>query len=138
MHVALNKIPSIVYDKTAYISLLEEGYALPIETRDNATVLLFKDVEDHVDGNGLSILWMLDGEGTFFHDGNAVAFKKGDVIVFDDNTEHGFESTDYCLAVSFDIGLTKECSTTFIKETLDAFIKTNHTHHQFAGSAPNF
>lgn len=76
MHVALNKIPNIVYEKTAYISLLEDGYALPIETRDNATVLLFKDVEDHVDGNGLSILWMLDGEGHFFMTGTLLHLKK--------------------------------------------------------------
>lgn len=138
MHTVFNKVPNIVYDKTAYIALFEEGYALPIETQDNATVLLFKDVDDHVDGNGLSILWMLDGEGTFFYDGNAVALKTGDAIVFDDNTEHGFESGNYCLAVNFDMSLVKECSTNVVNETLNAFIKRHHTHPKFSSPAPDF
>ena len=138
MQVVLNKSPSIAYDKNAYISLLEQGYALPIETRNNATVLLFKDVEDHVDGNGLAILWMLDGEGTFFYDGDSAALKKGDVVIFDDNTAHGFESADYCLAVNFSIGFIQECSTTLLNETLDAFVKAHHNNFQCTGLTPNF
>ena len=138
MHVVLNKNPGVAYDKNAYVALLEKGYALPIETRGNATVLLFKDVDDHIDGNGLSILWMLDGEGTFFHEGNAVPLKRGDAIVFDDKVEHGFESTDYCVAVNFDISLSHDSSPNFIAQTLDAFDQPQHAAALFSSPAPNF
>ena len=88
MQILLNKLPSIAYAKEPYLALMEDGYALPIHTQGNATVLLFDNVEDHTDGNGFAVLWMLEGGGTFFHEGTSIGFKQGDVIVFDDRLEH--------------------------------------------------
>ena len=136
MQVVFNKIPDIVYDKNAYLSLIEEGYALPIETRNNATVLLFKDVDDHVDGNGMCVFWLLDGEGTFFYDSNSIPVKKGDVLVFNDNIQHGFEATEYCVAVN--IGLVHDYSTQFIHDTLNAFTKQQYGNTEFSSIIPNF
>lgn len=40
MRTALHKTPTIAYPKEAYLTLVEEGYALPISTEGKATVLL--------------------------------------------------------------------------------------------------
>lgn len=121
LHVVLTKEPTVQYAHDAHLALMEDGYALPIDTQGNATVLLFRNVEDHIDGNGMAVLWLLQGEGTFFHDGEALALKKGDVVVFDDNVEHGFETNYYCVAVNFDICLDCECTSKALNTLLDDF-----------------
>ena len=136
MNIVLTKAPNIVYPKGPYVALMDEGYAFPIEIRENATVLLFKDVEDHIDGNGVAILWMIEGGGDFYYDGKKTALKKGDVVVFDDTIEHGFEAPDYCLAVNFDMRLMPECSLAQIHGTIASFEK--HYHASFLSSSPNF
>ena len=133
MRTALHKTPTIAYPKEAYITLVEEGYALPISTEGKATVLLFRDVEDHIDGNGMAVLWLLEGEGTFLYDGATLALKKGDVVMFDDNVEHGFEAPEYCVAVNFDIDHEKNISASSIAAMLDAF-EMQH-HHQTASAS---
>lgn len=121
MRVVLNKMPTTQYSKEPYKGLMEEGYALPIETQGNATILLFKDVDDHIDGNGLAVLWLMEGGGTFFHDGAPIVMKTGDVVVFDDNIEHGFEADNYCLAANFEIGPQQDLHPLSIATILDAF-----------------
>lgn len=138
MQVLLNKPPGIAHSKEAYLALMEDGYALPIGTHGNATVLLFNDVEDHIDGNGMCILWMLEGEGTFFYEGSAIALKKGDALVFDDRIEHGFEAEDYCLAVNFDIGLNQHCDAAFVDSVLQAYTAQHLDEKEFSESAPSF
>lgn len=128
MPTVLYKSPAVTFAKEAYLTLLEEGYALPIHTQDNATVLLFDNVDDHTDGNGMAILWMLEGEGTFYYEGDAIAFKRGDVLVFDDNFEHGFEADGYCVAVNIDIGPVKDPDATFIQKELDAFVASHQAN----------
>lgn len=128
MRIALHKSPTCTYAKEAFLALMEEGHALPIDTHESATVLLFKDVDDHIDGNGMVVLWMLEGEGTFFHDGASIALKRGDAVVFDDNIEHGFEANDYCLAVNFDIGPQHDLSAANIVAMFDAFERLEHAN----------
>lgn len=140
MRPILNKTPFVAYPKEAYLALIEEGYALPIGTEGNATVLLFRDVEDHIDGNGVVVLWMIEGEGTFLYDGTALALNKGDVVVFDDNVEHGFEARDYCVAVNFEIGPEKEPSVASIAAMLAAFEAQQNakpTVHPISQTAPS-
>ena len=141
MRIALHKSPTCTYAKEAFLALMEEGYALPIDTHEKATVLLFKDVDDHIDGNGMAVLWMLEGEGTFFHDGAPIALKKGDAVIFDDNIEHGFEANDYCLAVNFDIGPQQDLGASNIMAMFDAFEKQHRTKMDLAvisGPTPTF
>ena len=138
MHIALNKLPTVAYAKEPFLALIEDGYALPIQTQGDATVMLFKDVEDHIDGNGIAILWMLEGGGTFYCNGQDIALTKGDAIVFDDNLEHGFEADDYCLAVSFDTGLTSQPDLAFIHATLDAFNLAKPAPTEFSNTPASF
>lgn len=121
LHVVLTKAPTVQYAHDAHLALMEDGYALPIDTQGNATVLLFNEVEDHIDGNGMAVLWLLEGEGTFFHDGASLTLKKGDVVVFDDRIEHGFDAPTECLAVNFDIGQEQNPSDTSISEPTPTF-----------------
>lgn len=78
----------------------------------------------------MAVLWLLEGEGTFFQGGQSLALKKGDVVVFDDNVEHGFEAPDYCVAVNFDIDHEKNLNASSIAAMLDAF--EMQRHHQTA------
>lgn len=92
--------------------ILENGYALPNDDLEisskNSAVLHFMNVEEHIDGNGLSLLWLINGNGSFHMNGVAHKLKRGDVIAFDDNIEHAFSSDVICSAVNFtinDIGM---------------------------------
>lgn len=138
MQILLNKPPSIAYAKEPYLALMEDGYALPIDTQGNATVLLFDNVEDHIDGNGFAVLWMLEGGGTFFHEGSPIAFKQGDVIVFDDRLEHGFEADTHCLAVNIDIGLSQDHGVNSLSAILDGFERLVAVHRTISETSPNF
>lgn len=127
MPIVLNKTPTVpAYSQEPYKALMEDGYALPIDTKGNATVLLFNDVEDHIDGNGMAVLWILEGRGTFYSEGAPTAMEKGDVVIFDDNVEHGFEANDNCVAVNFNIGQQKDISVAAILTMLDAFEALRH------------
>lgn len=103
MKTLFNETPQISYspDINNHIKDLEQGYASHIESKNGATVLCFQNVEDHIDGNGLSLLWMLQGTGQFFMDGDKITLNPGDAILFDDNEEHGFDSDELCVAASF-------------------------------------
>lgn len=102
MNTLFNEHPKIAYffDMEEHQEDIEKGYASQVESSGNKTVLVFKDVDDHIDGNGLSMLWLIQGQGRFYHDGEAIDMKTGDVLVFDDNIEHGFESSSLCVAVN--------------------------------------
>lgn len=64
MEILFNEKSQIRYDikVSEHQHSFEEGYATPISDKDNVNVLVFKDVEDHVDGNGLAIFCMIQGE----------------------------------------------------------------------------
>lgn len=112
--IIFNEEPKIKYEISDDVKeeILDNGYALPqddLEIKENnSAVLHFMNVDDHVDGNGLSILWLIDGEGSFFIEDKEYNLGKGDVLLFDDNIEHGFSSKVICTAVNFtiqDIGM---------------------------------
>lgn len=112
--IVFNEEPKVRYEVEEHVKkeILNNGYAIPKDELEiqsnNAAVLHFMNVDDHVDGNGLSILWLIDGEGSFFIEDVEHKLKKGDVLVFDDNIEHGFASEVICTAVNFtieDVGL---------------------------------
>lgn len=103
MKIVFNEPPQISYDVDInnHTKDLEQGYASHMENKNGATVLCFKNVEDHIDGNGMSLLWMISGSGDFFLEGEKLSLKQGDALLFDDNKEHGFESDELCVAASF-------------------------------------
>lgn len=95
--------------------ILENGYALPDDDLEisakNSAILHFMNVETHVDGNGLSLLWLINGNGSFHMNGIEHKLKTGDVIAFDDSIEHAFSSDVICSAVNFtinDLGMNVE------------------------------
>lgn len=118
MDILFNEKPNISYsyDLEDHQVLMDQGYASQIENKNKTSVLLFKDVDDHIDGNGLSILWLIKGQGKFYHDFEATEMKTGDVLVFDDNVEHGFEANEFCMAVN--ITLDKEYSLDEVKSII--------------------
>lgn len=83
---------------------MEQGYATPVGELGGHAVLAFQNVEEHVDGNGWAALWLVQGSGVFYVDGQAIEMNPGDVAMFDDNLEHGFESKEPCLGVNFLLG----------------------------------
>lgn len=131
--ILFNEKPKIKYDidEATKEEILNNGYAIPqddLEIQDNnSAVLHFMNVEEHIDGNGLSILWLINGEGTFFIQDKSLqehSLKKGDVLVFNDNIEHRFYSNMLCTAVNFtieDIGLDIEK----IKEIVQNYNQNN-------------
>lgn len=102
MNILINEKPNISYDFNLeeHKSELEQGYAAAIDCKEKKSVLIFKDVDDHHDGNGLALLWLIKGNGRFYLDGEPIEMKIGDVLIFDDNIEHGFESNELCMAVN--------------------------------------
>lgn len=98
---------SLARSLDGHAQTLASGYAAPVSELDGATVLAFASVEDHVDGNGWVALWLVEGQGVFYLDGEATALKKGDVVMFDDNVEHGFESEQVCWGLNFCLGSPK-------------------------------
>lgn len=120
MKILFNEIPQIRYDieVSEHQNSFEEGYATPISDKDNVSVLVFKDVEDHIDGNGLAIFWMIQGEGDFYYNEKRVSLSVGDVIVFDDNIEHGFSSDVPCIAVNININDYPNWNIDLIKEKI--------------------
>lgn len=138
MQIIFNKAPHVSYTKEAYTSLLEDGYALPIANHGDATVLLFKDVADHTDGNGMALFWMLEGAGTFFHGSNKIVLTSGDVIAFDDCIEHGFQAEDYCLAANFDISLEPACDVARMHELINTFNMPMHGNTELVSGVQNF
>lgn len=113
MQILLNYIPD---ELTSYFQSfpnlndqqkreIEGGYAVSLSTNEQleSSVLIFKDVEDHVDGNGLSMLWVTQGQGIFYYQDYAIPMNKGDAIIFDDNSEHGFQADELCYAVNFKV-----------------------------------
>jgi hypothetical protein len=118
MKILFNEQPVISYycNLEEHQEIMNEGYASQIENTEKKTVLVFQDVDDHIDGNGLSMLWLIKGQGRFYYDGEATEMKKGDVLVFDDNIEHGFESNELCMAMN--VSLDREHSLKEIKELI--------------------
>lgn len=110
MKILFNEQPKISYalDSSNHKEDLESGYASHVESKDDATIICFKNVEDHIDGNGLSLLWLVQGYGDFFLEGEKISLKLGDAILFDDNKEHGFDSEVLCVAVTFVINPTHD------------------------------
>jgi quercetin dioxygenase-like cupin family protein len=105
MKILFNELPKVSYspDFKEHSNTIDQGYAAHIENKNNATVLFFQDVEDHVDNNGPAILWLIQGKGQFFVDGEPIEMKAGDAILFDDYQEHGFGSQELCVAVNFSV-----------------------------------
>lgn len=105
MKTLFNEIPNISYcvNYSDHAKTLRDGYAATIEDKEKATVLFFQNVDDHTDGNGLCVLWIVQGEGRFYYNGDALYLQKGDVVLFDDNLDHGFESEKFCIGVNFTI-----------------------------------
>lgn len=105
MEILFNETPQVSYspDLNEHAKTLGEGYAAHLDSKNNATVLFFQDVEDHVDNNGPAVLWLIQGRGQFFVDGNPIEMKAGDAILFDDFQEHGFGSQELCVAVNFSV-----------------------------------
>lgn len=105
--IIFNEEPKIRHEISDIVKeeILNNGYAVPVDDleiqENNAAVLHFMNVEDHVDGNGISILWLINGEGSFFINEEEYHLKKGDVLVFDDNIPHSFASKEICTAVNF-------------------------------------
>lgn len=98
-------LPSINIDSEHSIAI-EEGYAANIANHDSSsTWLAFKDVEEHIDGNGLSTLWIAQGSGIFYYDGMEIILNEHDVILFDDNVEHGFFSENICIGLNITWGI---------------------------------
>ena len=81
---------------------MDKGYALPVITASNNhfTWLVFKEVEDHIDGNGLAALYLAQGQGTFYLEGSAINLAQHDIIIFSDKLEHGFSAKENCLALN--------------------------------------
>jgi hypothetical protein len=102
MSILLNEPPNISYffNQEDHQDEIDQGYAAPIESTDKKSVLVFQNVDDHRDGNGLAILWLIKGEGRFYLDGEPIEMKTGDVLMFNDKIEHGFESENVCVAVN--------------------------------------
>jgi len=102
MSILFNEQPNISYffNTEEHQDEMDQGYASAISTDEKRSVLVFKDVDDHFDGNGLAILWLIKGQGIFYLDGEAIKMETGDVIMFDDNIEHGFEAPKICMAVN--------------------------------------
>ena len=102
MNILLNEQPNISYffNQEQHQDEIDEGYAAPIEISGKKSVLVFQNVDDHRDGNGLAILWLIKGEGRFYLDGDPIEMRTGDVLMFNDNVEHGFESEELCVAVN--------------------------------------
>lgn len=102
MHPLFNEQPNISYffNPEEHQDEMDQGYASAIATDKKRSVLVFKDVDDHYDGNGLAILWLIKGQGIFYLDGEAIKMETGDVIMFDDNIEHGFEAPEICMAMN--------------------------------------
>jgi hypothetical protein len=102
MNIIFNEQPNISY----FFSLddlqeeLEQGYAMPIESSGKKSVLVFQNVDDHRDGNGLAVLWLIKGKGRFYLDSEPIEMKVGDVLIFNDKIEHGFESDEVCVAIN--------------------------------------
>jgi hypothetical protein len=121
MSILLNEPPNISYffNQGEHQDEIDEGYAAQIESSGRKTVLVFQNVDDHHDGNGLAILWLIKGEGRFYLDGEPIEMKTGDVLMFDDNTEHGFESKNVCVAVN--VLLEKEYSLDEVKALIREF-----------------
>ena len=104
MNILFNVAPLISYTPSEeHQEALGNGYAATLKTIDNAQVMYFQDVDDHIDGNGLAILWLIQGEGTFYIQDTACELKQGDTILFDDRLEHGFASNEPCVAVNFTV-----------------------------------
>lgn len=84
----------------------DQGFALPIAQRGEAAGLIFRDVEEHVDGNGACALWLLRGAGRLHCHQGSLELRPGDVVVFDDRLEHAFDSRgpEPCLAISLALG----------------------------------
>jgi hypothetical protein len=102
MNIILNEKPNLNYsfNLDELQDELEKGYAMPIESSDKKSVLVFQNVDDHRDGNGLAILWLIKGKGRFYLDGDPIEMNVGDVLMFNDKIEHGFESEEICVAVN--------------------------------------
>lgn len=102
MKILFNEQPTIShsFNLDEHQDVMDDGYAAPIETSGKKTVLVFQNVDDHLDGNGLAVLWLIKGQGRFYLDGEPIEMKTGDVLIFDDKIEHGFESSEICIAVN--------------------------------------
>jgi hypothetical protein len=105
------------------IEELDAGYAVPLVIKNDMSLLLFKNVEDHIDGNGLASLTLIGGSGFFHIEGEKIKMFIGDTIVFNDNQEHGFEANEYCLA--FNVSFYDNLPTVeAIQEKIDVFLRS--------------
>lgn len=87
--------------------LIYNGYAATIQApiEENFYWLAFKNVDDHIDGNGLSTLYLTQGKGKFYYgEDQVIDVIPNTVILFDDNVEHGFSSEELCMALNITWG----------------------------------
>lgn len=105
MNVLFNVFPHVEFavDEAALLGEFDLGFACQVRVGEAYAVLAFRDVDDHIDGNGLVAVWMLNGSGTFYQGDASVDLSQGDLLVFDDRIEHSFESNSLCIAVNFTI-----------------------------------
>lgn len=125
MKILFNEPPIISYSPNLqeHKTTIDEGYASLLEYKNGAIVLLFQNVDDHIDGNGLAIFWLVQGEGTFHYENTSIYLKIGDIILFDDQLEHGFSSNEICIAVNFDISKELNNDIELIKSKINFFNK---------------
>lgn len=89
-----------------HTNTIETGYAGTIfaSDKDDFSWLIFKDVEDHIDGQGFSTLYLIQGKGCFYYDDIKIKMNMGDIFIFSDNIEHGFETKEECIALNISWG----------------------------------
>lgn len=89
-------------------ALFEDGVSLP---QDDHGLMLFQDVDSHVDGFGWAVLMLVQGSGEFqiVRQGvlHRIALEPGSVVAFDNRDEHGFmpiEEGMRCAGVALEVG----------------------------------
>lgn len=87
------------------VQQIRQGY--PVRVEEGKPLLCFGDVDDHVDGNGWTILALVAGSGTLYQSEKAIPLTPGQTVVFDDRFPHRFESEpidQVCFAITAPLG----------------------------------
>lgn len=123
------KVPEINYSDmdNVHVSSIKKQNVATLNHSKVQDIYLFalKDVEAHVDNNGLSSFWMMKGTGHFcFTNGDNVLLNEGDIILFNDHQEHAFKSDNICLGLS--LMWDAEPSEENIQEKINYFLQSQN------------